>query len=153
MISVRRKHLFIVAGVVVFVGAAIGSFFLYLACAFPAVRAEGTHLAVPGEFADCVTCHAKVTAQVTQDWRDSKHGVTLVKCVVCHGEPDGKGSIPFTAKPDPILICSRCHDPALQRMFAKYGQNADCNSCHPYHQNAMHGDAYEIRRPATQTSF
>lgn len=153
MIRISRKHLIAAACLVVLAGTAFVSFFMYLAYAFPEVRPQGTHLAVPGEYADCVTCHAKVTAQVTQDWNNSKHGITLVKCVVCHGEPDGQGSIPFTAKPDPILICSRCHDPALQRMVLKYGEKADCNSCHPYHQNPMHGNAYEIRRPTTQTSF
>lgn len=153
MIRVSRKHLAVAGCLIVLAGAGVASFFLYLAYAFPAVRAQGTHPAVPGEYADCVTCHAKVTAQVTQDWLESKHGVTLVKCVVCHGEPDGKGSIPFAANPDPLLICSRCHDPALQLMVMKYGEKADCSACHPYHQNPMHGNAYEIRRPTTRTSF
>lgn len=143
----------VLGGLVVLGGLIVLALFLYISHAFPAVRPQGTHLAVPGKYADCVTCHAKVSAQVAQDWNESKHGVTLVKCVVCHGEPDGKGSIPFTATPDPRLICSRCHDPALSLMVAKYGEKANCSTCHPYHQNPMHGKAYEIRRPTTQTTL
>ncbi len=131
----------------------VAAFFLYLDLAFPETRCEGAHMDVPGQYADCVTCHAKVTAEITQDWQESKHGIMLVKCVVCHGDPDGKGSIPFEAAPDPILICSRCHDPAMQRMLAKYGGELDCNSCHAHHQNPVHSNAYETRTPTEQTTF
>lgn len=132
----------------------IGGFFLYISIAFPKVRCEGAkHLDVPGQYADCVSCHTKVTAKVTQDWLESKHGVMLVKCVVCHGEPDGKGSIAFAARPDAMDICVRCHDPSIKRMQAKYGKNLDCYSCHPYHQNPVHGDAYENKVPSGQITF
>ncbi|MDR2745597.1 MAG: hypothetical protein LBB66_10465 [Desulfovibrio sp.] len=130
-----------------------GAFFLYLDWAFPKVRCEGAHLSVPEEYADCVSCHAKSTARATQDWKESKHGVMLVKCVVCHGEPDGKGSIPFSANPDPAKICAGCHDPAMQRMAAKFGGNADCNICHPRHQNPLHSDAYQHKVSSGKTSF
>lgn len=153
MSTLRKKIAVLFCCAVLTIAVGMGLFFWYLAYAFPAVRAQGTHLAVPDQFSDCISCHGKVTAQVAQDWSGSKHGVTLVKCVVCHGEPDGKGSVPFAAKPDPVLICARCHDPALQRMIVKYGEKANCNTCHPYHQNSMHGNAYEIRLPSTQTSF
>jgi hypothetical protein len=131
----------------------VGGFFLYLDKAFPRVRCEGAHLSVPEQYADCVSCHVKSTARATQDWQESKHGVMLVKCVVCHGEPDGKGSIPFSAKPDPVAICARCHDPAMQRMAAKFGGNADCGTCHPRHQNPLHGDAYQSKISSGKTSF
>lgn len=131
----------------------VGLFFLYLSHEFPKVHATGTHPAVPDEYSDCITCHAKVTAQVTQDWNESKHGITLVKCVVCHGDPTGEGSIVFTATPDPMDICARCHDPSIQRMIEKYGEGLDCKSCHPYHQNPAHGTAYETRERTTKTTL
>jgi hypothetical protein len=143
-----RKSLLVLA--VVLSGA--GAFFWYLDTAFPKVRCEGAHLAVPEEYADCVSCHAKSTPKVAQDWQESKHGVMLVKCVVCHGEPNGEGSIPFSARPGAIDICARCHDPAIKRMAEKFGGDAECNSCHPRHQNPMHSDAYQEKAPS-KTSF
>ena len=131
----------------------MGIYFFYLDYEFPKAHATGTHPVVPDQYTGCVTCHAKVTAQVTQDWQESKHGVTLVKCVVCHGDPDGKGSITFTAKPDTMDICARCHDPSIKRMVEKFGEGLDCNSCHPYHQNPQHGSAYEAREKTTKTTF
>lgn len=141
------------------VALCVGGFFFYINQAFPEVRCEGAkHLDRPENFADCVTCHVKTTAKVTQDWQESKHGVMLVKCVVCHGEPDGKGSVPFAVKPDPIRICAQCHDPAIKRMVSKYGGSIvdgalQCNNCHPNHQNPMHGDAYENKIPTGKITF
>ena len=149
--AASKKYLLIALAAI---ALGVGGFFLYLDVAFPEVRCEGAkHLDRPEEFSDCVTCHEKTTAKVAQDWKDSKHGVMLVKCVVCHGEPDGKGSIPFEVNPDPQRICAQCHDPAMKRMVEKYGDSPDCNSCHPHHQNPMHGDAYENKIPATKTTF
>lgn len=148
----RKKKYIIMAAVAAVL--TVPAFLFYIELSYPAVRCEGAkHLERPEEFSDCVTCHAKVTPRVTQDWLESKHGVTLVKCVVCHGEPDGKGSIPFEVKPDPMVICARCHDPAINRMVEKYGERPDCNSCHPYHQNPMHGTAYETKTPTTKTTL
>ncbi len=132
----------------------VGGFFVYLNYAFPAVRCEAfNHLEAPEKYADCVSCHAKVTSRITQDWYESKHGTMLVKCVVCHGQPDGKGAIPFSAKPDARDICSRCHAPAMERMYAKFGPNLGCNTCHPYHQNTIHSNSYETKTPTTKTTF
>ncbi len=100
------------------------------------------HLIAPDSAADCYECHKLATPRIAQNWLESKHGVVLMKCFVCHGEPGGKGSVPFTVSPDPA-ICSKCHDPAMQRMKTKYGVRAkDCYSCHPFHQNSLHHDAY-----------
>ena len=143
-----QKALLILAGALLGVGA----FFWYLDAAFPEVRYEGSHLAVPEKYADCVSCHAKSTPKAAQDWKESKHGVMLVKCVVCHGEPDGKGSIPFSAKPAAVAICARCHDPAMKRMAEKFGGDAECDFCHPHHQNPLHSDAYQEKAPS-ETSF
>lgn len=116
---------------------------LYVNLAFPTVRCEAVkHLDSPEEAADCYACHAKATPKTTQDWYESKHGVMLVKCFVCHGQPDGKGSVPFAVNPDMDTTCRKCHDPSVKRMEDKYGLNAACNDCHPFHNNSLHHDAY-----------
>ncbi len=100
------------------------------------------HLIAPDSAADCYACHKLATPRIAQNWQESKHGVFLLKCFVCHGEPGNKGSIPFTVSPDPAM-CSKCHDPAMKRMQKKFGVKArKCYSCHPFHQNSLHHDAY-----------
>lgn len=100
------------------------------------------HLKAPDDAADCYTCHQKVTPRVAQNWYESKHGVALMKCFVCHGQPDGKGSIPFAVVPDPGTVCRKCHEPAMIRMAKKFGIDPNCYECHPFHQNSMHHKAY-----------
>ncbi len=100
------------------------------------------HLVPTEDAFDCYACHMKTTPKIAQNWFESKHGVMLVKCFVCHGQPDGKGSVPWTVNPDPQEVCQKCHDPAMKRMVAKYGRDLECNTCHPVHQNSMHHDAY-----------
>ena len=151
MKAVLKKQVAIVAVLVV---AVIGGFFVYLNLAFPKVRCEAAkHLTAPEALSDCYTCHAKATPSLAQDWQDSKHGALLVKCVVCHGQPDGKGSIPFAAKPSIQAICARCHEPAMNRMVAKYGEVKDCEPCHPRHQNPMHRNAYEPKIVSNKTDL
>lgn len=125
--------------------AAVLVLVLYINVAFPKTRCTAfEHLKAPEEAQiDCYACHQKITPKVAQDWYESKHGVTLVKCFVCHGSPDNKGAIPFAAKPDIDTICRRCHEPAINRMQTKYGVQARCYDCHPFHQSSMHHDAYQ----------
>lgn len=151
MPPVKKIVLVVAAGLAL----SAASFFIYLEYAFPKVRCEASfkHLDPPEKYADCTACHAKITPQVAQDWFESKHGMVLVKCVVCHGQPDGTGAVPFTATPDVQDICSRCHAPAMERMYSKFGPNLDCNTCHPRHQNPLHGNAYETKLPATETTL
>ena len=150
MASLKKPLLFVLLAVLV----GVAGFFAYINTAFPVVRCEAAkHLDAPEKYADCLACHTKTTPKDAQDWKDSKHGVMLVKCVVCHGQPDGKGSIPFAAKPDPMVTCARCHDPSIKRMQTKYGERPDCASCHPHHQNPMHGGAYENKIPSDKTTF
>ena len=134
-------------------GTLAGAYFTYVAWAFPDVRCEAArHLDAPQMEGDCYSCHMKTTAKVAQEWYESKHGVTLVRCQTCHGMPDGKGSLPFTRNPGKD-VCARCHSLAIERMEAKFGRSDDCASCHPHHQSAMHGNAYEYRQPASRTSL
>ncbi len=100
------------------------------------------HLKAPDDAADCYTCHQKVTPRVAQNWYESKHGVALMKCFVCHGQPDGKGSVPFAVVPDAETVCRKCHEPAMKRMVQKFGIKPDCYMCHPFHQNSLHHKAY-----------
>jgi len=101
------------------------------------------HLKAPDDAADCYECHKKATPKVAQDWYESKHGVALMKCFVCHGQPDGKGSVPWAVVPDPQSVCRKCHDPAMKRMEAKFGMKPNCYKCHPFHQNSLHHAAYQ----------
>lgn len=116
---------------------------IYISMAFPVSRCEFVdHLKSPDAQADCFACHLKATPKITQDWYESKHGVMLVKCFVCHGQPDGKGSLPYAVNPDVSRTCRKCHDPSIKKMEAKYGLDLECNSCHPFHQNSLHHKAY-----------
>jgi hypothetical protein len=101
------------------------------------------HLKAPDDAADCYTCHQKVTPRVAQNWYESKHGMALMKCFVCHGQPDGKGSIPFAVVPDAGTVCRKCHEPAMKRMVNKFGIKPDCYTCHPFHVNSLHHEAYK----------
>ena len=116
----------------------------YVKVAFPKVRCEAfKHLEAPETASDCYTCHQKTSPKTAQDWLESKHGVNLVKCFVCHGQPDGKGSVPWAVKPDVDRTCRKCHDPGIRKMEEKYGINRDCYTCHPFHNNSLHHAAYE----------
>lgn len=116
---------------------------LYVQMAFPKVRCEAVkHLESPEQVSDCYECHFKATPKVAQDWFESKHGVMLVKCFVCHGQPDGKGSVPWAVNPDVDTTCRKCHDPSIKKMEAKYGLDPVCTECHPFHNNSLHHEAY-----------
>ena len=124
----------------------------YYNAAFPESRCEYSmkHLESPDSASDCYTCHAKATPKVAQDWYESKHGVMLVKCFVCHGQPDGKGSVPYAVNPDVNTTCRKCHDPSINKMEAKYGLAPKCNDCHPFHNNSLHHKAY-VKTKAKKT--
>lgn len=121
-----------------------GAFFVYTNQAFPRTRCEAfKHLENKADQQiDCYGCHQKVSPKSAQNWYESKHGMDLVKCALCHGSPDNKGAIPFSAKPSPDIVCVRCHDPAMKTMRDKFGVRADCYGCHPFHQNSLHHATY-----------
>ncbi len=123
--------------------ATIGTAFCLCFFATQVSAVSVKHLHAPDDAADCYTCHQKVTPRVAQNWYESKHGVALMKCFVCHGQPDGKGSIPFAVVPDARSVCRKCHEPAMLRMESKFGIDPNCYVCHPFHQNSMHHDAYK----------
>ena len=118
-------------------------YLIYYNLAFPEVRCEAVqHLESPDSASDCFECHIKATPKITQEWYESKHGVALVKCFVCHGQPDGKGSVPYAVDPDVDATCRKCHDPSIQKMEQKFGLKLECNNCHPFHHNSLHHEAY-----------
>ena len=122
---------------------AVVSLPIYISLAFPESRCEYVdHLKSPDAQADCFNCHIKTTPKVAQDWYESKHGVILVKCFVCHGQPDGKGSVPYAVSPNIDTTCRKCHDPSINKMEKKYGLVGDCYLCHPFHNNSLHHKAY-----------
>lgn len=128
-------------------------YFAYMAWAFPENRCEAAkHLTAANMEGDCYGCHVKATPRVAQEWYESKHGITLVRCQTCHGMPDGNGAIAFTRTPG-VDTCARCHSLAIERMEAKFGRRDDCSTCHPYHQSAMHGTPYQYRLPASKTEL
>ena len=125
----------------------ITGFFVSIACAaLLASQASADsiqHLKAPDDAADCYTCHQKVTPRVAQNWYESRHGVALMKCFVCHGQPDGKGSVPFAVVPDVDTVCRKCHEQAMKRMEQKFGLEPDCYYCHSFHVNSLHHEAYK----------
>jgi len=135
----KKRLIIALAGI-----AAFGvSYFIYFNLAFPEVKCAAVkHLESPETASDCYECHIKATPKIAQDWYESKHGVALVKCFVCHGQPDGKGSVPYAVDPDVDTTCRKCHDPSIQRMEATYGLEPKCNDCHPFHHNSLHHEAY-----------
>lgn len=131
----------------------VGGYFAYVSWAFTGTKCEAAkHLDAPERMGDCYGCHVKSTPKVAQDWYESKHGVTLVRCQTCHGQPDGKGSLPFTRTPG-VDVCARCHSLAIESMEAKFGKRNDCSTCHPNHQSPMHGGAYIYRQASTKTTL
>ncbi len=137
----KRTRLLVVLGL----AALVAAYFSYLSLGFTGTRCEGAkvrHGEVTDEQGDCYACHRKATPKVAQDWFESKHGMLLVKCYVCHGLPDGKGSVPFSANPSAEVACQRCHAPAMQRMAEKFGVRDHCDGCHGFHANSLHHDAF-----------
>lgn len=141
MTVLRNKWILIPAVVLVL----LGSYFLFLNTAFTGTRCEGArvkHGQVPEDQSDCYPCHKKTTPKAAQDWYESKHGMILVKCYVCHGQPDGKGAVPFTATPSVATVCQRCHAPAIDLMQSKFGVRDQCETCHMFHTSSLHHGAY-----------
>lgn len=150
MMKMLRKPLIVIPLLIIVLG---GGYFAYVSRAFPDVKCEAAkHLDAPERMGDCYGCHLKATPKVAQEWYESKHGVTLVRCQTCHGQPDGKGSLPFARVPG-VDVCARCHSLAIERMEAKFGKRNDCSTCHPNHQSPMHGNAYEYRQATTKTTL
>ena len=78
---------------------------------------------------DCAECHAEVTPDVVQQWEQSAHGFTGVKCGVCHGDVQS-----FKAAPSNDT-CRGCHSKQVEMNVMP---DKDCSSCHPVHTYNVH---------------
>ena len=107
MARLLKKPLIIALAAVILL---VIGFFAYIQNAFTGTRCEAAKHLDADMIGDCYGCHLKVTPQVAQDWYESKHGVTLVRCQVCHGRtaralsrssasPAWKSARPATASP------------------------------------------------------
>lgn len=100
--------------------------------ASPAAHGKGAprHPDVSAERAvqDCDDCHRRVTPAVVADWEGGRHGVGMVKCLVCHGSTGAD----FTraARND---RCLGCHAAEVASVARGRGSRASCFSCHAPH--------------------
>lgn len=74
---------------------------------------------------DCTTCHLGSTPALTAQWEASVHGLTGVKCGVCHGDVAN-----FTKSPGPET-CIGCHAKQVESVDHNAGQA--CKECHTPH--------------------
>lgn len=108
MARLLKKPLIIALAAVILL---VIGFFAYIQNAFTGTRCEAAKHLDADMIGDCYGCHLKVTPQVAQDWYESKHGVTLVRCQVAtasrtaralsrsSASPAWKSARPATASP------------------------------------------------------
>ena len=101
MARLLKKPLIIALAAVILL---VIGFFAYIQNAFTGTRCEAAKHLDADMIGDCYGCHLKVTPQVAQDWYESKHGVTLVRCQVwalsrSSASPAWKSARPATASP------------------------------------------------------
>ncbi len=66
---------------------------------------------------ECIACHTKITPNIVQDWRLSKHSANDVECSTCHG--DG-----HTTADDVASLSKEAFDVEWEKMLQT------CNQCH-----------------------
>lgn len=102
---------------------------LALLLALPALagpaRGRAGHPDVRGE-QECATCHRTGTPDAFKAWEDSRHGLSLVKCVACHGSTGND----FRARPD-ASGCRACHAAQVEGLAGRPVK--DCFACHAPH--------------------
>jgi hypothetical protein len=126
----------LVAGAVVAV-AVLGFAPPALSQARPPARkaAKAAHPDV-GRDQDCQGCHAGATPASFEAWRQGKHGLDLVTCVVCHGSTGAD----FTRRPAADR-CTGCHSAQTATLAAPFMKGKDCFTCHPGHALDPHAVA------------
>lgn len=121
---------------------------LAAACAAPRTsqRADAagrtTHPEVDTGLDTCSSCHGQVTPQVAAQWKDSRHGLALVECFVCHGSTGAD----FRARPEAVG-CRGCH-PTEVASVTRDGASQSCFGCHPAH--ALHASGKTSPHGATK---
>ncbi len=109
-----------------------------------AAGAATAHPVVDVDLDGCAGCHQKVTPRVAAEWRDSRHGIALVKCFVCHGSTGAD----FKARPQPAG-CRSCH-PAEWASVTHDGNTQSCFGCHPPHALHAQGKASPHAAPTAK---
>lgn len=100
----------------------------------PAPGGEASaHPEVDTGLATCAECHAQVSPEITAQWQASRHGLALVKCVVCHGSTGAD----FRARPG-SAGCAGCH-PAEAASASQAGAPPRCFDCHAPHALTAQG--------------
>ncbi len=98
-----------------------------------AAAAGAAHPQVDTGLDTCAGCHAQVTPGIEAAWRDGRHGMALVECVVCHGSTGSD----FRARPQPTG-CGGCHAAEVASV-TRAGATPGCFGCHPAHALHAHG--------------
>ena len=75
------------------------------------------------QFTPCQTCHEDATPDLHEQWFESRHGITNVKCYQCHGTYEDLKVSPA------IDSCAACH---ADRLDHCPGDKA-CWACHKPH--------------------
>ena len=125
MARLLKKPLIIALAAVILL---VIGFFAYIQNAFTGTRCEAAKHLDADMIGDCYGCHLKVTPQVAQDWYESKHGVTLVRCQVCHGQLATEGLHPDIVMLDPPRKgCDEATLSAVVRMAPRRVVYVSCN--------------------------
>jgi hypothetical protein len=94
----------------------------------PPATTRGVHPDVGASADTCSACHADATPEVARAWRDGRHGLELVECLVCHGSTGAD----FRLQPE-FGSCAGCHPSEVRSVTRAAGGIQDCFSCHPAH--------------------
>jgi hypothetical protein len=81
-----------------------------------------------GRDQDCIRCHAQQTPESFAAWRQGKHGLDLVTCVVCHGSTGAD----FRLRPATDR-CQGCHADQHAALSTPFMKGKTCFTCHPGH--------------------
>jgi hypothetical protein len=71
---------------------------------------------------DCADCHKNSTPKIHNEWYESTHGISNVKCYLCHGTFENMKKIPDLSN------CAVCHKGAFEHSGGK-----KCWECHKAH--------------------
>jgi len=85
----------------------------------------------------CETCHAEATPEVMKAWEGGAHGLSLVKCFVCHGST-GRDFVRAPAAPR----CEGCHPAEVASLAPAKGKKTaapGCFACHDRHALTAEG--------------
>lgn len=105
-----------------------------------AVRALNMSRGMSEEAAKCVSCHAKNSPGIVQDWKESRHAHAGVSCADCHQVPkDSPSGFKHGGTQVSILVspktCGRCHSQEVEQFnasghFRAYHQQVPKDSLH-----------------------